>query len=261
MASRAGEDRSMKENRPQVPDQAFILAAGMGSRLRPVTDTCPKPMVSVGGRPIIDRIIDSMKAAGITRFAANTHYLHTMLEDHLSNKKPPVSISYEESLLDTGGGLLHAVNTGLVGPGPFVCASCDILVEDESTGDAIRSMAAAWDDETMDLLLLLQPVEKMGMTHGTGDYHLDAGGRPRLSPDKSGAYFWTSMRIIHPRLFTGETRRVFSFLDLMKRAETEGRLGAVVHDGVCHHISSPADLDAVNTYLAERAGAGRRQNG
>lgn len=233
--------------------KAFILAAGMGSRLRPYTDTLPKPMVPVDGRAIVDHTLDHLVRAGITDVAMNLHYRADILRDHLRGRTAPaIAFSEEDSLLDTGGGIKNAL--GMMGDKPFFCFSGDTLWEDGPGGDTLHRLAAAWDDDTMDLLLLLQPVEKMTLTPPSCDYDIDDTGRPVRSRAKTGKFFWPSIRIIHPRLFDHTPDGPFSFLELMDRAESQGRLAALEHDGICHHITTPDDLDRVNAHYAARHG-------
>lgn len=228
------------------PDQAFILAAGMGSRLRPYTDTLPKPLVPVAGRALIDHTLDHLAAMGVRRVVVNTHYKAETLQTHLAARTDlDIAISHEPVLLDTGGGIRNALS--LLRPNaPFFCFSGDALWADGPGGNTLRRMAAAWDDRIMDLLLLLQPMETMTLTPGSADYDIAADGKPVRSRAKTGAYFWPSLRILHPRLFAGAPEGAFSFLSLMDQAEAAGRLAALVHDGVCHHITTPDDLDRVN---------------
>lgn len=237
-----------------IPKRAFILAAGMGSRLRPHTDTMPKPMVPVGGRAMIDRTLDHLEAIGVTDVTVNIHYMAEKIQAHLAARRTPrITLSYEPALLDTGGGIKKALYT-MEGE-PFFCFSGDTLWEDGPAGNTLARMAKAWDSARMDLMLLLQPVDKMVITHGSHDYDVDAAGTPvrSLSMPKTGAYFWPSIRIIHPRLFDQTPDGAFSFLSLMDKAEAAGRLAAVKHDGVCHHISTPDDLARVNAHFATYA--------
>jgi len=233
-----------------MPTRAFILAAGMGSRLRPYTDTLPKPMVPVDGRPIIDHTLDHLVRAGIHDVTINLHYRADILQAHLSRRNDVrITFSYEETLLDTGGGIKKALYT--MQNRPFFCFSGDTLWDDGPGGETLMRMARSWDSNLMDLQLLLQPVEKMVLTPPSCDYDIDAQGLPVRSREKTGHYFWPSIRIIHPRLFDHTPEGPFSFLTLMDRAEEQGRLAALEHDGICHHITTPADLDRVNAHYAD----------
>ena len=236
-----------------LPQKAFILAAGMGSRLRPYTDTMPKPMVPVEGRALIDHTLEHLEQVGVTDVTVNIHYMADKIQSHLAahTRGPRVTFSYEPSLLDTGGGIKKALHT--MENQPFFCFSGDALWEDGSGGNTLERMASAFDPDKMDLLLLLQPVDKMVITAGTHDYNLSPAGpvRSRETP-KTGKFFWPSIRIIHPRLFDDTPDGPFSFLTLMDRAEAAGRLGALEHDGTCHHITTPDDLNRVNAHYTEK---------
>jgi MurNAc alpha-1-phosphate uridylyltransferase len=148
--------------RPNTPDHAFILAAGMGSRLRPYTDTLPKPLVPVNGKAMIDHTLDKLVALGIREVTVNLHYMADRMQEHLGERLAPrLTYSWERELLDTGGGLKKALYT--MGRKPFFIFSGDTLWEDGVSGNTLANLAAAWDD-SMDLLLLLQPVDRMIMT-------------------------------------------------------------------------------------------------
>jgi MurNAc alpha-1-phosphate uridylyltransferase len=237
-----------------LPDHAFILAAGMGSRLRPYTDTMPKPLVPVNGKSMIDHTLDKLVALGIREVTVNIHYMADKMQEHLGQRTSPrLTYSWERELLDTGGGIKKALYT--MGRKPFYIFSGDTLWEDGPSGNTLSRLASAWDD-SMDLLLLLQPVDRMTLTHGTGDYDIDANGKPLRNRNRQGQYFWPSIRMAHPRLFDNTPDGKFSFLDLMDRAEAAGRLGALVHDGLCHHITAPDDLDRINAFYASRRPGG-----
>ena len=230
------------------PRSGFILAAGKGTRLRPYTDHLPKPMVPLDGAPLIDRVIAKYRAAGVERIVANTHYCAAPLEAHVAPQG--VTCLYEPALLETGGGLKNALP--LLGDAPFYVASGDGPWTDPPGAEpALDRLAAFWDDEKMDLLMLLQPLAKMSLTDGVGDYDIDAQGRLTRSLSQTGQYMWTSVRIVHPRLFAGCPDGAFSFLELMDKAQAAGRLYGLVHHGDWFHISTPADLESVEAALAD----------
>ena len=157
------------------PDHAFILAAGKGTRLRPYTDSAPKPMVAVGGRTLIDRTLDKLEEAGVTHVTVNLHYMADILEAHLAKRgSPAITLSHEPDLLDTGGGVKKALRT--LGEKPFYVIAGDNLWTDGPSGNALLRLAAAWDDARMDILTLMQPLSGMVLTQGLGDYDL----RPAL---------------------------------------------------------------------------------
>ena len=219
------------------------MAAGFGSRLRPLTDHTPKPLVQVGGRPIVDYIIDHLKQAGVQKICMNAHYLAAQISAYARARTDvDVCVSVEEDILDTGGGLQKVI--GDFQGAPFWVVNGDAFwVPFEST--LLDQMAQMWDTEAMDILIALQPVEIMKVTQGVGDYFIDADGRARRSLDKTGTHMFTSVRINHPRIFDGVQSGAFSYLDLLDKAEKDGRLFAFPHQGDWHHISTPDDLTAV----------------
>ncbi len=227
------------------PEQAFILAAGRGTRLRPYTDNVPKPMVEVGGQTLIDRTLDKLVEVGVTHVTVNLHHKGEILQRHLARRSAPyISFSFEDELLDTGGGVKKTVR--MFGGKPFYVIAGDALWTDGPSGNALEHLAARWDDQTMDICTLMQPLSAMHLTAGRGDYQLLPDGRVKRMADKSGTHMWTNIRINHPRLFDDTPAGPFSFLTLMDRAEAAGRLYALEHDGEWHHISTPDDLERVN---------------
>lgn len=227
-----------------IPDQAFILAAGLGTRLRPLTEARPKPMVEVAGKPMIDHALDALAGAGVRRCAVNTHYRAEVLHEHLKGReRPSVIVSHEPDLLDTGGGIRKALHHF---DAPFFVLSGDSVWEDAPGESALLTLGRAWDPEIMDILILLQPVETMVLTRGAGDYDLGPDGRAVRSLSKEGSLMFTSIRINRPEIFAGTPEGAFSYLDLLDAAQARGRLYGVQHKGSWHHISTPADLQAVN---------------
>lgn len=219
------------------------MAAGFGSRLRPMTLTTPKPLVPVGGRPLLDYIIDHLKGAGVRDIIMNAHYLYDQIVAYSRTRTDvDLRVSIEDEILNTGGGLQKALP--LFGRQAFYVVNGDAFWLPFQSA-LLDDMAGAWDDSAMDILLALQPVEHMHVTRGVGDYFIDAQGRARRALDKDGTHMFTSVRINHPRIFDGLETGAFSYLDLMDKAEAQGRLFAHVHTGDWHHISTPADLEAV----------------
>lgn len=219
-------------------DQAFILAAGLGNRMRPLTDHQPKPMVKVNGKPIIGYAIESLRHLGIKKIVANIHYQAQVIESYL--KMQNVDISYEPTLLDTGGGIRQALSHFDKAKPLLVVSGDSILVGD----DGLRDLMQAWDENKMDISLLLQPLNTMIVTPGVGDYDI-VNGKPVRREDRTGQYMWTSARIINPHIFDQVPDEKFSFLPLMDAAQKANRLGATVHHGTWHHLTTPDDVKAV----------------
>lgn len=238
----------------RIPSQAFILAAGMGTRLKPHTDRLPKPMVSVAGKPIIDHILDKLVGAGVENCVINLHHLGSILESHLQRReKPRILFSRENDLLETGGGVKNALP--LMEESPFYLINGDAFwTEDsgKSPSGVFHRLAQRFNPEIMDILLLLQPVAQMTLTAGVGDYTILEDGQARRSPGKSGEHMFAGIRIVHPRVFAGAPDGPFSFLQLMDKAEKEHRLYGLIHTGAWHHISTAKDLSEVNRAIADQ---------
>lgn len=235
--------------------QGFILCAGFGTRMRPLTDTMPKPMVSVNEKAMVDHVLDSFATHGIKRAVINTHYLGTILEEHVKGRADiDIAISHEADILDTGGGIVQALP--LLETDAFFVSSGDSYLQDGPGKSALSRMEETWDPDKMDILILLQPINKMSLTHGVGDYDLDPNGRAIRSPDQKGHYMFTSMRINAPHIFNDAPDGAFSYLQLLDQAQTRGRLYGLVHNGNWHHISTPDDVKRVNDALKVPENAG-----
>lgn len=228
------------------PNSAFILAAGLGKRLRPYTDTVPKPLVPVNGRPILDYTLDKLRAEGVEHVTMNLNYLGEKIQNYFADtSEPKITFSPETELLDTGGGVKKALDT--MQGGAFYLINGDALWTDGPHDTTLERLSNNWNSDVMDILLLLQPVSAMTLTHGVGDYDIDADGRAIRSLDQTGDYMFGGIRITKISIFDGTPEdEAFSYLQLMDKAQAAGRLHAIVHDGEWHHISTPADLDRVN---------------
>lgn len=232
------------------PNSAFILAAGLGKRLRPYTDSLPKPLVPVAGRPILDYTIEKLRLDNIENVTINLNYFGEKIEQHFSNcQNPQITFSKEDELLDTGGGVKKALQT--MQGDAFYIINGDALWTDGVSGTALNQLAEVWDPEKMDILLLLQPIDNMSLTKGIGDYEVNEDGRAIRSQTKTGQYMFGGIRITKKSVFDDTPEgEAFSYLKLMDRAEEEGKLYALIHDGEWHHISTPNDLERVNEAMA-----------
>ncbi len=247
------------------PYKAFILAAGFGTRLRPITNLLPKPMVEVNGKSLLWRTLDKLRAYGTREVVVNAYYLSDLIEAHVKaymkiRPNMRVYVSREEGVLDTGGGVRHALER-FDGDEPFFVIAGDNLWLDNQgeeefihtygsdQASALERLAQGWDAGKMDIFTLMQPISRMSVTKGVGDYDLLDDGRVCRSLDKSGTHMWTNIRLNHPRIYQHIDRERFSFLELMDEAERKGRLYALEHEGQWHHISTPEDLRAVDAYM------------
>ena len=237
--------------RQQRPTTAFVLAAGMGNRMRPLTDTIPKPLVPLAGRPLIDHVLDRLADAGITRAVVNVHYLAAKLEAHLTRRKSPEIIISDERdvLLDTGGGVVRALP--LLGDAPFVIHNSDSVWIEEHVSNLAR-LLDAWDPVRMDSVMLLAPTASSLGYEGPGDFNLAADGRLSRRADGGTAPFvFAGVSIIHPCMFKGEPERRFSLNRVWDRGIAAGRLYGITLDGQWMHAGTPEAL-----IEAERAIAG-----
>ena len=234
-----------------TPYRAMVLAAGLGLRMRPITDDRPKPLVEIAGRTMLDRVLDRLEAFGIERAVVNSHYLADQIGAHLAARPTPVTeISHEETLLDTGGGVANAL--GRLGHDPFFAVNADIVWLDGRT-PALARLAAAWNDADMDALLLVQGTAKAFGYRGRGDYDVDQIGRMYRREERDVApYVFTGIQILHPRLFADVPSGAFSLNVLYDRAESAGRLHAIVHDGEWFHIGTPEALAESEAELSGR---------
>lgn len=233
----------------------MVLAAGRGTRLAAIPDLPPKPLVSVGGKPLIDHAIDLLAAAGVERVVVNTHHRAAEVEAHLARRtRPAIAVSHETDLLDTGGGVKNALP--LLGGDPFFVTNADLIWE-VGAERALLRLADAWDPERMDALLLLYPTVRTFGYSGQGDFLCDQLGRVRRRPEWGVAPFlYTGVQLVHPRVFGAMPDGAFSFNRIWDAAEEAERLYGIVHDGIWLDAGTPARLERARAEMGE-AGQGR----
>jgi MurNAc alpha-1-phosphate uridylyltransferase len=233
-----------------APRTAMVLAAGLGTRLRPVTETIPKPLIEINGRSLLNHAIDRLALVGVERVVVNVHYKAAMIAAQLAKRDHPrIEISHERELLDTGGGVACALP--LLGDVFFVVNSDVFWLDGEDR--ALQRLAAAFDPERMDAILLLQRTVTAVGYEGSGDYLIDPSGCPQRRGEREVAPFlFAGLQLLHRRAFAGIFDRVFSLVRLFDRAEETGRLHAIVHDGEWFHIGTPQGLSATRERLSSR---------
>lgn len=231
-----------------MPKRAMVLAAGLGKRMRPLTDTLPKPMVQVAGQPLIDHVLDRFAAVGVRDIVVNLHHLRAKLEAHLTARRDlRITLSQESELLETGGGVTKALP--LLGDEAFFAANADMLWYDGAT-PALQRLAEMWDEEKMDGLLLMQRTVTAHGYDGQGDYFLDTLGRAKRRRGQTVApYVFAGVQILHPRLFKDAPQGAFSLNRLYDRAEEAERLYGVAHDGLWFHVGTPESIAATEAEL------------
>lgn len=225
-----------------IPKSAMVLAAGLGSRMRPLTDLVPKPLVRLRQKPLIDYALDRIAEAGISQAVVNVHHLADQIVSHLkSRQRPRILISVErEQLLDTGGGVKKALPQ--LGPEPFLIHNSDSVWIDGVQSDLVR-LAHSFDPERMDCLLLLALSSASIGYDGRGDFLMSPDGLLQRRPERELAPFvFTGVSIAHPRLFDGAPEGAFSLNQLWDRAIQRRRLYGIRLDGTWMHVGTPAAL-------------------
>ena len=233
------------------PATAMVMAAGLGKRMRPLTVTRPKPLVEVAGATLLDRTLDHLKAAGVKRVVVNVHYLADVLEEYLKNhvKDLEIVISDErDQLLETGGGLMKA--KPLIPDDPFLCVNGDNFWVNGPL-DSIRQLAARWDGDKMDALLLLVPHARAYNHGGMGDFHMDAQGRlTRRKTAKVAPFVYIGIQLISKRLLVDAPEGPFSTNLFWNRAIEAGRAYGLVHQGLWFDVGTPAAIAPTEAALA-----------
>ena len=224
------------------PTRALVLAAGLGQRMRPLTDSVPKPLVRLGGRPLLDHVLGRLTEAGIAEVVVNVHYLPDLIEAHLRGRTTPrITISDErEQLLDTGGAVKKTLH--LLGSAGFLVHNSD-SVWIETQGATLPRMIDAWNPDEMDSLLLLAPAASSLGYSGPGDFSVgDKGEVRRRRRDETVPFIFAGVSINHPRLFAGCPDGPFSLNMIWDRALSAGRLASICLDGAWMHIGTPTAL-------------------
>jgi MurNAc alpha-1-phosphate uridylyltransferase len=236
-----------------VPETAFVLAAGQGKRMRPVSAVTPKPLVEVGGRTLIDHCLDGLAAVGVKRAVVNVHYLADLVEAHLKRRKAPKIVVSDERdlLLETGGGIRRALP--LLGAAPFLVRNADSFWL-EGVRPNLAWLAGGWDERRMDgLLLLASTVRSIGYS-GRGDFILDKDGRLTRRPERTVAPFvYAGAAIVCRRLFDNAPEGAFSLNVLFDRAIAAGRLFGVRLDGTWINVETPASIMSATEAIAASA--------
>lgn len=236
-----------------APKIAMVLAAGLGTRMRPLTDDRPKALVEVGGRVLIDHMLDRLVEAGVETAVVNVHAFADRLEAHLMARQarglgPRIVISDERpQALETGGGVRNALP--LLGDGPVWVANID-SVWIESGAPALDAVAAAWDPEAMDVCLLLaSTVESLGF-HDTGDVFLSEDGVVRFKdPGETAPLVYVGVHICNPTITSAGPDGPFSLLPIWKGLAAEHRVHGVSPEGLWMHVGDPGARDLAEARL------------
>lgn len=237
------------------PKIAMVLAAGLGTRMRPLTDDRPKALVEVAGKALIDHMLDRLAAAGVETAVVNVHAFADRLEAHLKERAakglaPRIVISDERpQALETGGGLKHALP--LLGEGPVWVANID-SVWIETGVPALDAMVAAWDPTRMDVCLMLAPTATSLGFHDSGDVFLEDDGAVRFkAAGETGPLVYVGVHICDPRIAADGPEGPFSLTPIWRRLAANHRVHGVAPDGLWMHVGDPDAKLAAEARLAQ----------
>jgi MurNAc alpha-1-phosphate uridylyltransferase len=234
----------------EVPRTAMVMAAGLGKRMRPLTASRPKPLVEVGGKALLDHVLEKLRIAGVHKVVVNVHYLAGALEAHLATRAHglEVVISDErDQLMETGGGLIKALP--LIDCDPFLSLNSDNLWVD-GPADTLKLLASHWDNAKMDALLLLVPLARALNHKGMGDFHMARTGRLRRRQRSHVAPFvFTGIQMLSKRLLQDAPEGPFSTNILWDRAIELGRCFGAVHQGLWFDVGTPTSIGLTETVL------------
>ncbi len=228
------------EPMPLYPDHAMILAAGLGLRMRPMTDNKPKPLIKIAGKEMLSHTLDGIAAAGIKNTVINMHFCADQIEEYVAKRKdwrPTIKLSDErKELLDSGGGVKHALP--ILGDKPFYILNSDMIWTEQGF-PALTRLATRWNED-MDILMLLIKRQRAFGHDGEGDFHMDAEGHLTFrGDDPQSDYYYGGMLIIRPECFEDAEEDIFSLRKLFRIAASEKRLFGLVHEGEWYHVGTP----------------------
>ena len=226
----------------------MVFAAGLGTRMRPITETLPKPLVKIGGRTMLDHMLDRLAEAGVARAIVNVHHLADQIEARLSGRaRPQIIVSDErEKLLDQGGGI-RKVLTLLRGKAFFICNTDAVWTDGPQS--SLVAMQKVWNPDIMDVLLLVAPTSASVGVDWPGDFHMEPDGRLTKRAEREvAAFVYAGVGIIKASLFNAATDDVFRLAPYFFDAAKAGRLFGVRLGGTWLHVGTPEAIDE-----AERA--------
>lgn len=236
---------------PRLPKRAMVLGAGLGLRMRPLTDRLPKPLVEVGGEAMLDRILDQLAAAGVDQTVVNLHHLSEVMRRHLAGRAdrlPAIAVSDESArLMDSGGGVKRAIDH--FKDAPFFVLNGDMIWRDGGVPALLR-LAMAYDARQMDALLLVTPRADAVGYDGAGDFDIDGNQRLTRRSGPSAPLVFTGIQILSPDLFADMPDEPFSLNRIYDRAAAAGRLYGLVHDGLWLHVGTMDSIALAEARLA-----------
>ena len=243
----------------EIPS-AMILAAGLGTRMRPITETLPKPLVEVAGKPLIAYGLEALDRLGVSRVVANVHYLAPMMTKWLKAwPGAEILISDEtDGLLDSGGGVAKALP--LLGPDPFLILNADTFwIEDPDAGrDNLAMMEDRFDPESMDILLMTARPDQATGHSGAGDFTIDKDGRLHRYRGAGEPLIYAGAIILHPRVFAAITEPKFSLNRCFDEAQGAGRLFGAPMRGHWLTVGTPEAIGEAEAAISAYRRAGAR---
>ncbi|TXR50211.1 nucleotidyltransferase family protein [Phyllobacterium endophyticum] len=234
------------------PNTAMVLAAGLGKRMAPITDTIPKPLVRVAGKPLLDWGLDALVAAGVERAIVNVHYLADQLDAHLAGREAPTILISDErkELLDSAGGIVNALAN--IGPEPFFIINADTFWVDGARPNLVL-LAEGWDDARMDILLMIATKDQATGYDGRGDFQMgDDGQLRRLGGGETSPYIYAGAAIVHPRIFAGAKAGKSSLNRYFDAAIAENRLYGLRMEGLWLTVGTPEAIGAAEAAIARQ---------
>src|SRR5262245_4766817 len=239
---------------PVTPHKAMVLAAGLGLRMRPLTDHTPKPLVSVAGQPLLDHVLDKLAAAGVSEAVVNVHYLPDQIIEHVKTRKQPrVIISDErDKVLGTGGAVVKALP--LLGNAPFFHVNADTMWIDGVRPNLAR-LAEIFDPAKMDILLLMAPTTNSSGYSGRGDYAMLPNGALRKRRELQVVPFvYAGAAIMSPSLFANAAQCEYALTRMFDHANEQERLFGLRLDGLWMHVGTPDAVQAAEEAFLESVG-------
>ena len=235
-----------------VPKNAMVLAAGLGKRMRPLTDNTPKPLIRIAGKTLLDRGLDMLAAAGVEKAVVNIHYLGSQIAGHVRARAAPRIVISDESerLLDSAGGIVRALPQ--LGHDPFLILNADTFWIDRDGSDLER-LALAWDAARMDILLMLASPDHATGHSGPTDFLIGTDGRLGRAQGAADGLIYAGVGILHPRIFAGAVAEPHSLNLYFDRAIAEGRLFGQVMRGHWVTVGTPEAIAPAEAVIARLA--------
>jgi len=222
-----------------IPQTAMVLAAGLGTRMKPLTDDRPKALVTVNGRALIDHVLDRLVAAGVKRAVVNVHAFADLLEAHVKRRTDiEIVISDERAqLMETGGGIKQALP--LLGDSPFVVCNIDSVWE-EPAGSAIARLARDYDPARAPVRLMLAGMDQCLGFDGAGDFFMDEHGALTFRGQMPHApWAYMGAYVMDPTIMANELLEPFSMTRVWRPLAEQGRLHGAPLGGYWMHVGDP----------------------